>query len=347
MKKIYSTLLLFVTTLLGAQAQNTPVSQMEKLDRGVVAVPVSNGSTSRLISWRLLGTDPRSTRFDVLRNGTVIANDLKTSNFLDKGGNASSTYQVRVKVDGEVVETTTPVTPWANVWMKLPLDRPATGVTKPYTTTNTINKEKVTENYPNGQEYTYSPNDCSVGDVDGDGEYEIFVKWDPSNSRDNSHNGVTGNVIIDCYKLDGTKLWRIDLGKNIRAGAHYTQFQVYDYDGDGKAEMMCKTAPGSIDGEGNYVNQASDDATIKAADNTKDWASEGSGRINGGHEYLTVFDGLTGKAINTIAYYPNRNGTATLSAASGTKNWDTRSGKSDTGSYGNRGERYLAASTLR
>ena len=322
MKKIYSTLLLFVTTLLGAQAQNTPVSQMEKLDRGVVAVPVSNGSTSRLISWRLLGTDPRSTRFDVLRNGTVIANDLKTSNFLDKGGNASSTYQVRVKVDGEVVETTTPVTPWTNVWMKLPLDRPAAGA---------------------ASGGTYSPNDCSVGDVDGDGEYEIFVKWDPSTSQDNSKGGITDNVYIDCYKLDGTKLWRIDLGRNIRAGAHYTQFQVYDYDGDGKAEMICKTAPGSLDGTGVYVNQATDNATIKAADNTKDWAAAGGGRINGGHEYLTVFDGLTGKAINTIAYYPNRNGTATLSAASGTKNWDTRSGKSDTGSYGNRGERYLAA----
>ena len=206
--------------------------------------------------------------------------------------------------------------------MKLPLDRPAAGA---------------------ASGGTYSPNDCSVGDVDGDGEYEIFVKWDPSTSQDNSKGGITDNVYIDCYKLDGTKLWRIDLGRNIRAGAHYTQFQVYDYDGDGKAEMICKTAPGSLDGTGVYVNQATDNATIKAADNTKDWAAAGGGRINGGHEYLTVFDGLTGKAINTIAYYPNRNGTATLSAASGTKNWDTRSGKSDTGSYGNRGERYLAA----
>lgn len=320
MKKIYSTLLLFVTTLLGAQAQNTPVSQMEKLDRGVVAVPVSNGSTSRLISWRLLGTDPRSTRFDVLRNGTVIANDLKTSNFLDKGGNASSTYQVRVRVDGEVVETTTPVTPWTNVWMKLPLDRPAGGSTE-------------------SGSYTYSPNDCSVGDVDGDGKYEIFVKWDPSNSKDNSHDGYTGNVIIDCYKLDGTKLWRIDLGRNIRAGAHYTQFQVYDYDGDGKAEMMCKTAPGSKDSEGNYVNQATDDEAIKAGDNSKVWLTS-AGRMDGGHEYLTVFNGLTGKAVNTIAYNPNRNASSTLSEAQGTFNWAV--GKTDTHGY-NRGDRYLAA----
>ncbi len=323
MKKIYSTLLLFVTTLLCAQAQITPVSQMEKLGRGVVAVPFTNGGTGRLVTWRILGTDDMTnTRFDVYRNGSRIAQNLKVSNYKDASGTATSKYHVVVKVNGEEVETTEPVQAWTNVWMKLPLDRPAAGATS------------------GG---TYSPNDCSVGDVDGDGEYEIFVKWDPSTSKDNSQGGVTDNVYIDCYKLDGTKLWRIDLGRNIRAGAHYTQFQVYDYDGDGKAEMICKTAPGSLDGTGVYVNQATDNATIKAADNTKDWAAAGGGRINGGHEYLTVFDGLTGKAINTIAYYPNRNGTATLSAASGTKDWDTRSDKSDTGSYGNRGERYLAA----
>ncbi|MBQ7451575.1 MAG: rhamnogalacturonan lyase, partial [Prevotella sp.] len=323
MKKIYSTLLLFVTTLLGVQAQNTPVSQMEKLGRGVVAVPFTNGGTGRLVTWRILGTDDMTnTRFDVYRNGSRIAQNLKVSNYKDASGTATSKYHVVVKVNGEEVETTEPVQAWTNVWMKLPLDRPAAGAVS------------------GG---TYSPNDCSVGDVDGDGEYEIFVKWDPSTSKDNSQGGVTDNVYIDCYKLDGTKLWRIDLGRNIRAGAHYTQFQVYDYDGDGKAEMICKTAPGSLDGTGVYVNQATDNATIKAADNTKDWAAAGGGRINGGHEYLTVFDGLTGKAINTIAYYPNRNGTATLSAASGTKDWDTRSDKSDTGSYGNRGERYLAA----
>lgn len=306
-----------------AQAQITPVSQMEKLGRGVVAVPFTNGGTGRLVTWRILGTDDMTnTRFDVYRNGSRIAQNLKASNYKDASGTATSKYHVVVKVNGEEVETTEPVQAWTNVYMKLPLDRPAAGAA-------------------NGG--TYTPNDCSVGDVDGDGEYEIFVKWDPSTSQDNSVGGITDNVYIDCYKLDGTKLWRIDLGRNIRAGAHYTQFQVYDYDGDGKAEMICKTAPGSLDGTGVYVNQATDNATIKAADNTKDWAAAGGGRINGGHEYLTVFDGLTGKAINTIAYYPNRNGTATLSAASGTKDWDTRSDKSDTGSYGNRGERYLAA----
>ena len=300
-----------------SQELTTPESQMEKLGRGVVALPQTKGI---FISWRLLGTDDARTTFDVIRNGEVIAEDLTVSNYSDEAGTTDSKYQVVCKVNGKAIETSNEVTPWAKNYMTLALDRPGTGAL--------------------GGEY--SPNDCSVGDVDGDGEYEIFVKWDPSNSKDNSQSDKTDKVFIDCYKLNGTKLWRIDLGVNIRAGAHYTQFMVYDFDGDGKAEMMCKTAPGTKDGTGIYVNQAATDNKIKAADNDKDWRTS-AGRVDGGHEYLTVFNGLTGEAIHTIAYYPNRNALAELSEASGTFNWDDRSGKKDRGDYGNRGERYLAA----
>ena len=300
-----------------SQELATPESQMEKLGRGVVALPQTKGI---FISWRLLGTDDARTTFDVIRNGEVIAEDLTVSNYSDEAGTTDSKYQVVCKVNGKTIDTSNEVTPWAKNYMTLALDRPATGAL--------------------GGEY--SPNDCSVGDVDGDGEYEIFVKWDPSNSKDNSQSDKTDNVFIDCYKLNGTKLWRIDLGVNIRAGAHYTQFMVYDFDGDGKAEMICKTAPGSMDGIGKYVNQAASDDNIKTADNSKDWRTS-AGRINGGQEYLTVFNGQTGEAIHTIAYYPNRNALAELSEASGTFNWDDRSGKKDRGDYGNRGERYLAA----
>ncbi|MGM8360494.1 rhamnogalacturonan lyase [Flavobacterium sp. ARAG 55.4] len=149
---------------------------------------------------------------------------------------------------------------------------------------------------PDGRAYTYNVNDCSVGDVDGDGQYEIFVKWDPSNAHDNSHKGYTGNVFIDCYRLDGTLLWRIDLGKNIRAGAHYTQFMVYDLDSDGKAEMACKTADGTIDGTGTIIGSA-----------TADYRNE-NGFILSGPEFLTVFNGLTGKAMATTDYLPARGG---------------------------------------
>ena len=316
--RLYTTFFL-TTLLLCGKAQITPISQMEKLDRGLVALPANSGS-GNFVSWRFLGTDDTNTRFDLVRNGTTIATDLEVSNYKDDSSNSSSEYQVVTKVNGEAVNTSDPVKAWGEVYKKLKLDRPAKGA----------------------QGGTYSPNDCSVGDVDGDGEFEIFVKWDPSNSQDNSNGGKTDNVYIDCYKLDGTKLWSIDLGVNIRAGAHYTQFQVYDFDGDGKAELMCKTAPGSKDGKGNYVNQVATDEKIKAANNEKDHRTS-AGRINSGHEYLTVFNGETGEAIHTIAYYPNRNAKAELSEAAGSFNWDDRSGKSDKGDYGNRGERYLAA----
>ncbi|MBQ4022572.1 MAG: rhamnogalacturonan lyase [Prevotella sp.] len=310
--------LLVATAATAQRPDDTPVSQMEKLDRGLVVIKHSGGY---FVSWRLLGTDNQGTTFEILRNGTSVAKDISKSTSMNfKSGNADDTYQVVTYQNGVAVETTPAVASFnKGHYLELKLDRPA-----------------------DGSNYSYSPNDCSVGDVDGDGQYEFFVKWDPSNSKDNSQDGVTGNVFLDCYRLDGTKLWRVDLGMNIRAGAHYTQFMVYDFDKDGKAELMCKTAPGSKDGAGNYVNLLATDEAIKAADNTKDWRS-GTGRINGGQEYLTVFNGLTGEAVHTIAYYPNRNAKAELSEAEGTFNWDDRSGRNDKGNYGNRGERYLAA----
>ena len=304
------------------QAQNTPIVQMEKLDRGVVALKASSGSGT-FVSWRLLGTDDEDlTTFDLLRNGSVIAKNVYKTNYKDASGTKTSKYQVVTKVNGEPVDTSLAVTPWVDdsglsVIKTLKLDRPAAGE----------------------QGGTYEPNDMSVGDVDGDGQYELFVKWYPSNAKDNSQSGITDNTLIDCYKLDGTKLWRIDLGRNIRSGAHYTQFMVYDFDGDGKAEMMLKTGPGSMDSKGNYVNSVATDAGIKAVSGTALYRSD-AGRITGGQEWLTVFNGETGEAIHTVYYNPNRNMTYG-GAADGSVNWGV--GKNDTGSYGNRGERFLAA----
>ena len=301
-------------------AQDTPESQMEALDRGLVVVLNPSGD-GRLVSWRFFGTDDEETYFEVIRDGETIKKSITDATcYLDKSGYAKSTYQVVAHYPDETTDTTEAVTPWSGVYYSLALDKPEGGTV-------------------NSSSYEYTPNDCSVGDVDGDGQYEIILKWDPSNSKDNSNSGYTGNVIIDCYKLDGTKLWRIDLGPNIRAGAHYTQFLVYDFDGDGKAEMICKTAPGSVDGQGDYVNQAATDDEITSADNTEDYRNS-NGRVNGGQEYLTVFNGETGAAIHTVFYNPNRNGGVGGDDA-GTFNWGGSS-KSDTGSYGNRGERYLA-----
>ena len=178
-------------------------------------------------------------------------------------------------------------------------------------------------------EYAYTANDCSIGDVDGDGQYEIVLKWDPTNSKDNSHDGFTGNVFIDCYTLDGKRLWRIDLGKNIRAGAHYTQFMVYDFDGDGHAEMICKTADGTTDGVGKVIGDATKDwrGGLPSSENPNQFKLEKRkmGRILDGPEYLTVFDGQTGRALQTVDYVPARGSV---------KAWGDM--------YGNRVDRFLA-----
>lgn len=281
--------------------------QAEKLDRGVVAVKTATGV---YVSWRSLDTDSKALSFDVYRDGVKVnaAPVTQGTNFNDAGGTAASKYVVKAVSGETVLETSKETEVWADGYKRLHLDRPAGGTT------------------PAGEAYTYSPNDCSVGDVDGDGEYEIFVKWDPSNSHDNSENGYTGNVYIDCYKLDGTKLWRVDLGRNIRAGAHYTQFMVYDFDGDGKAEMACKTAPGTIDGQGKAVLMGDD----KVTDDYRGTSGQHTtGVILKGSEYLTMFNGQTGAEITSVAYEPGRGVHAQSSSGWGD-------------AYGNRSERYLA-----
>ena len=326
-----------------SQAQITPASQMEKLDRGLVAV--STSTTANFVSWRLLGTDDKAnTTFDLLRNGTVIASGLTKTNYQDTQGSATAKYQVVTKVNGSAIENSAEVTPWGKKYLSLKLDRPKGG-----TISNWSNTDASTG--PTTATYAYYPNDMSVGDVDGDGQYELFLKWESTHAQDNSRShGATGNTFIDCYQLDGTRLWRLDLGLNIRDGAHYTQFMVYDFDGDGKAEMMCKTAAGSKDGLGNYVNQAATDETIKGHDNTKDYRNSG-GHILSGPEYLTVFDGLTGKAIHTTWYLPGRAGTGSkTSSGSSTTEGGSELGKVSTypngfwgDNYGGRSERFLGA----
>ncbi|MBN2612901.1 MAG: T9SS type A sorting domain-containing protein [Bacteroidales bacterium] len=274
--------------------------QMEKLDRGVLAIKVG---TTVHVSWRVLGNEYFDVSYNVYRNSTLL-NETPIAGatyYVDNSGTVDSVYTVTSIVNGIEQPHSAPATVWAQNYLDIPLQRPAGDITPPYTVVN----NDVLESYPDGQPYTYSPNDCSVGDVDGDGTYEIIVKWDPSNSRDNSHGGITGNVYLDAYKLDGTFLWRIDLGMNIRAGAHYTQFMVYDLDGDGKAEVACKTAPGTKDGSGNYLKTG----PAETADHSAIYRTSGSwpGFVTSGPEYLTLFNGLTGAEIQTILYEPNRN----------------------------------------
>ncbi len=271
--------------------------QAEDLGRGLTAV-VGDICTGTVVSWRSLGTDSADVSFTLSRNGEVIAQSIKNTCFNDTDGKAGDVYTLEVFSAGTVSAkaqnaSCIAVSEYINVPIQVPGD-------------DTLRM---------GGTCKYYANDASVGDVDGDGEYEIILKWDPDNAKDNSQNGITGRVYIDCYKLDGTMLWRINLGENIRAGAHYTQFMVYDFDGDGKAEMICKTGDGSIDGRGTVIG---DEKSV--------YLNTTIGKILRGPEYLTLFDGETGAALDTIDFEPER-------------------GKIDSwgDSSGNRSERYLGA----
>ena len=151
-----------------------------------------------------------------------------------------------------------------------------------------------------GEPFTYTANDCSVGDLDGDGEYEIILKWSPSNSKRPPQRGFTGNTYLDAYKMDGRRLWRIDLGPNVRSGAATTNFLVFDFDGDGCAEICCKTGDGTVDGLGHRIGDAQADWR------TWDKKSPTYGKIVNGPEYLTVFEGRTGKELDSKEYIPTR-----------------------------------------
>jgi rhamnogalacturonan endolyase len=288
MKKLLPLLLLAALT---AHAQR----QMEYLGRGVIAVHEGNHI---FVSWRLLATDPPNTGFNIYR-GKVRLNDkplTQGTNFVDTTANPSTpnTYYVTAVNNQKESEPSKP--------FEVPANAP------PYLSIHLQT--------PPG----YAPNDCSVGDLDGDGEYELIVHQ-AGRGHDNSQSGYTDPPIIQAYRLDGTLLWQINLGKNIREGAHYTQFMVYDLDGDGRAEVAMKTADGSIDGKGHVIG-----------DSTKDYRNK-DGRILDGPEYFTIFDGRTGEALTTTNYIPARGDVG---------GWGGYGGNGRTDTYGNRVDRFLA-----
>jgi rhamnogalacturonan endolyase len=272
-----------------------PVRQMEHLGRGLVAIHPEDGKV--FLSWRLFGTDPAGIAFNIYRRSAGAAavklNDkplTRATCFTDTTADLSkpTAYFVRPVVDGKEQEPSAP--------FRLPADPPV----------------RAYLSIPLKTLPGHTPNDAAVGDLDGDGEYEIVLKQE-QRPRDNSQRGTTGETKLEAYKLDGAFLWRINLGKNIREGAHYTQFLVYDLDGDGKAEVICKTADGTVDGVGTVIGDP------KADHRNPD------GYVLDGPEYLTVFEGATGKALATVDYLPPRGKV---------EDWGDR--------YGNRVDRFLA-----
>lgn len=278
------------------------------LNRGLMAVNLSaSGRTGNLVSWRIREDDSKEYSYKLYRGVTAKSqkgalNGGKPikgkSNFMDVSGSSSSYYKLEVlDEEGNVVDSMMGVKVWANQTTTIPTRTP----------TDT-----------RGLGATYTPNDASYCDMDGDGEYEIILKWDPSNSKDAASDGKTSDTYFDCYKMDGTLLWRINQGPNIRSGAHTTPFIAWDLNGDGYGEFVIKTAPGTIDGNGNYVVMDGDDPL-------QDCLSS-RGKPDKGPEYLTVFDGMTGAEISTIKYHTDY--------AAGSSYWGD--------SKQNRSERYTA-----
>jgi rhamnogalacturonan endolyase len=276
--------------------------EMEKLDRGLVAIRQPDGSV--FTSWRLLATDPPDVAFNVYQLTTgknkAINNQPLTqaTQFIDTQKAPPDAYFVRPVSQGKEGEPSRPAKILETPYLEIPI-----------------------QTIPG-----YRPGDASAADLDGDGEFEIILHQ-VSRGRDNSFNGITGTPVLDAYKLDGTHLWRIDLGINIREGEHYTQFMAYDLDGDGRAELACKTADGTKDGTGKIIG-----------DKDKDWRnkeerSQKFGRILTGPEYLTVFDGKTGAALKTVDFIPGRDPI---------DGWGGIGGNGGNDNYGNRCDRFLA-----
>ena len=298
--------LLVIMLMISAGSVNTLHSQ-ENLGRGMVAYRSTENNVKYVsVSWRYLSSDNPAVQFNLymakvnfdgtLQPYTKLNTEPITNNTFFKYQEKNSValqYILKPVVNGEEGDSI------------------AGYRLKKYTEGAISNYIQIPMKQVTGDDlWKYSPNDASVADLDGDGEMEIVVHRTGS-GQDNANSGITDAPVLQAYKIDGTFLWEINLGVNIREGAHYTQFMVYDLDGDGKAEVVCKTAEGSRDAAGTPVGKAyfpEYKAKYNLSVNYNENAvyRNSSGYILQGPEFLTVFNGLTGTEIVTTEYDPPR-----------------------------------------
>lgn len=280
--------MLLLCVIMSLASMNAQPFYGEKLSRGFVGIPVEKGF---YMSWRMLLGDNEGMKFDIYRStdgGKAIKLNTnaitQTSDFLDTQADLSKANTWILKSGNKELARWT---------------RGANEAAVPYLSIP-INKPEPRKTFGTDETYTYSANDATVADLDGDGEYEIILKWEVSNKKLPPQAGFAGNTLIDAYKMDGTQMWRIDLGHNIRSGPPTTQFLVFDYDGDGCAELCCKTSDATVDGTGVVIGDPDADYRIQ------DKEDPTYGKVILGPEYVTMFDGKTGKALDSAEYIPTR-----------------------------------------
>ncbi|MCF0198438.1 MAG: autotransporter-associated beta strand repeat-containing protein [Bacteroidaceae bacterium] len=264
-------LLLAVTLLLSLSASAQRVT--DKLDRGLVAMPGTSGGN--FVSWRIFGEEYYDVTYNLYRNGSKIASKLKVSNYTDTGGSSTSVYQVAPVVRGVEQEKCPEVKRWANQY----LDVPVQGITD-----------------RNGKDATsdYQLNDVSLADLNGDGISEFIVKRPCSVAADVSQKARFH--VVDCYDIDGNRLWWIDMGPNMLSGAD-EQWDVvaYDWDLDGKAEVLLR-------GQDNMIIHHADGTTTNIGSMTVDTRWNGIEYTSSGNEYLLYLNGETAQVYSNIPY---------------------------------------------
>lgn len=269
-------------------------------NRGLYATQSGNNV---YVSWRMRNTDsPKNTTYKIYADGQLVSTQTSKTNALISKNYAGSTLSLEVlDANGNIIDSQKGVKVDGAYYRHLLLNHPGT------------------YKLPDGTVVTYQPYDCSAYDMDGDGEQEIIMCWEGGTG---ATAAPTAPPILDCLKLDGTLLWRVNLGPNVLAGCRFT-FLCYDFDGDGYGELIAKTAQGSKDATGNFLSKG-------AAAGANHYASSIKNNVitDGGKEWITCFSGRDGKELATIEYWPY------FSIQS---DWDDRNNSTDGNTYGHRG----------